>query len=155
MQDEFEINREALIGEICASYDTSLGSFVIKEFRTCAASEFARLEHFTVRNKQQQDRFQYIRREVYRLLCTNDSDYKKERKLLSKTAAPAVSLLTGLLIGSTHSPAALASAMAAVTLLIPLKIGTKIWCTAYAAAPSDISDEELKALDELLPPDKK
>lgn len=143
------IPRSVLELEIKRDYDWKLGRDALVALGDQDDNVLIRLEHYSFRSRDQRNRWLFVRAEVHKLLCSEIDDYKRERELLQKTATPAISLLTGLIVGATQSPVALASAIAAVALLIPLKIGVRAWCAEYASSPTEISSSERQAVKQI------
>src|SRR5260370_18200002 len=71
-----------------------------------------------------------LKEEVYILLCENSRKYKRERNALRQSVAPAVGLLSSMLTSKFGMEAGAASGMAAVALLIPLKVSLNAWFVA-------------------------
>jgi hypothetical protein len=90
-----------------------------------------------------------IRIELHKLLCTNSKVYVRERRMLAKTCVPAVSLLTGIMVGKFGIPAATASAVGAALLLVPLKLGVNAWCALMKESPQLFSYAEKRVLADM------
>lgn len=84
----------------------------------------------------------FLRKEIHSLLCTKSVKYKKERSLLSSTAAPAIAVLSAALTTKFGIATGTSGTLAAIFLTIPLKISINTWCNIYNQNMDGISQEE-------------
>lgn len=132
----------AIANDIIGAYEIGVGSEIL--WTALAASE--RLPNALAHPKDSAQEklalITFVRREVHKLLCTSDKDYDRERKLLRRTSVPAISLLTGIVVGHFGVSMAAASAVSAALFLIPLKIGIRSWCNAFSGSPNSLTQAE-------------
>jgi hypothetical protein len=91
----------------------------------------------------------HVRGEVHSLLCTNSAVYRNERNLLKTSIAPAVTVLTASLVDRFGVSVGTASSLAALALLVPLKIAVRAWCSNVATRSETLSREEKLALKKI------
>jgi hypothetical protein len=65
-----------------------------------------------------------------------------------------VSLLSGLLTTEFGITAGTAGTLAAISLLIPLKMSVSAWCRAYKDSENDVTELELQELRKLADPNE-
>lgn len=140
------MNYEKILVELSANYDLKNGAVNLLKI-----IEGSTLSHRTTGDSSINQLWSFLRDEVYSLLCTNCSKYKKERSLLSSTAAPAIALLSATLATKFGLATGTAGTLAAIALIIPLKLSVNTWCNMYENNKQSITHEEtdeIKALSE-------
>ena len=88
----------------------------------------------------------FLRDEIHSLLCTKSTKYKKERSLLASTAAPAIAVLSAALTTKFGIATGTAGTLAAIFLIIPLKISINTWCNIYKQNMNNISKKEAEVI---------
>jgi hypothetical protein len=89
-----------------------------------------------------------LRAEIYELVCTDSAKYARERSTLATTMKPAVAALAAFLSKDYGYPAAAASSLASVALLLPLQMLKDAWCSVAASTSAEASDR--KALQQII-----
>lgn len=84
----------------------------------------------------------YVRAELHKLICTESKEYMKEKKIISKSATPTITFITGLLVGKFGFPIATAAAIVGAVTSICLKAGKNSWCLQYKSSREAITREE-------------
>ena len=104
------------------------------------------LQHFGEKTEADFRIWLFVRAQLHQLLCSDSKEYKKERALLSKTAVPLVTFIAGTIAGKFGITFGAASALAAVMVLVPFKIGMQTWCAMYSASRDAISKKEAETV---------
>jgi hypothetical protein len=87
----------------------------------------------------------YARAEVYKLLCTKNERYRNDRQSILAIKTSFVGFLTGAITMKFGISEGTATAVAAVALFLPIKIGLNAWCAMYKdTALSRIEQKALK-----------
>ena len=90
-----------------------------------------------------------LRIEVHCLLCTNDARYAEARMLLKTSAAPVVGLLASTLVSRFGVSAGTAGTMAAIAMIVPLRVSINAWCRAFPSNANGLVGNERATLKEL------
>jgi hypothetical protein len=90
-----------------------------------------------------------LKLEVHALLCTDSERYSSERNLMKTTSKPAVAALSAFLAKDFGVEVAGASALAGLTLLLPLKMTVNAWCATNSGGVGHATESELSILDQL------
>jgi len=91
----------------------------------------------------------YLKKEIYSLLCTKSKKYRKERGLLKSTATPAVAIIASVISREFGLAQATATTMAAVILMIPLRLSINTWCQIVKDNLEEISEDERRELKKI------
>jgi hypothetical protein len=135
------------VTQLYADYNVTHAASSFREFMDDSSTLFHRHQNGYVM-------WRYLRKELHALLCTKSAKYARERGLLSSTATPAIALLSGLLTTEFGITAGTAGTLAAISLLIPLKMSVSAWCRAYKDSENDVTELELQELRKLADPNE-
>lgn len=130
-----------IMDELYAQYDIKRGATSILEMLNQEI-----LEHHSSSNQPGHKLWLYLKEEVFQLLCTKSAKYRKERALLSTSAVPAIALLSGLLSNKFGIATGTAGTLAAISLIIPMRLSVNSWCEMQKQKISEITNEELEKL---------
>lgn len=90
-----------------------------------------------------------LKLEVHALLCTHAERYAAERTLFRTTLKPAVAALSAYLTKDFGMEVASASALAGLSLLLPLKMTVNAWCASTSDGIGRVTEPESSILDQL------
>jgi hypothetical protein len=90
-----------------------------------------------------------LKLEVHALLCTDAERYAAERTLFKTTLKPAVAALSAYLTKDFGMEVASASALAGLSLLLPLKMTVNAWCASTSDGVGRVTEPESSILDQL------
>lgn len=139
-----DLDTKLLADEIFATVDVRNGLDLLIEASRSDQDHAHELRHFERESDKYDGIWVYVRAEVYRLICTGEKDYAKQRALLRKSSIPALSFISGIIVGHFGVPYATAAALAGAILLVPLKLGTSAWCSHYRASRDAVTREEMR-----------
>jgi hypothetical protein len=142
-------NEAAIVSDISSAYDIQTGAEIVWSALATTERSPDALPHPKDSAQEKLALIAHVRGEIHKLLCTLDKDYDRKRKLLGKTSVPAISLLTGLVVGHFGVSMAAASAVCAALLLVPLKIGIRSWCKVYLSSRHSLTQAERDQISKL------
>ena len=140
---------KSITDEILISFDVAQGARMVWSALHAVGSTSNILSHPADANQLTISIVRFLQAEVYKLLCTNDKDYTRERNLLKKTSLPAISLLAGFVAGKFGIPTASAASVAAALFLIPLKLGVGAWCASLSKKTDLLAQQEAQIIAHL------
>jgi len=133
------------IEEISAAPDTIKWAEMVESSLEGQASGM----HFSGKtNKQLDEVWVALRKEVHELLCTHSAKYEVERKAFTVTIKPAIAAIAALITKDYGFPIAAASSLSSLALLLPVRMVKEAWCAA--SATKSIGGEEKKQLRKLI-----